>query len=78
MEQLLGIDALTRIIVHLFFIIITWYALMGVRIDKIIKPNHIWQARVFYIFITIAIGSAVSNFFLDYLISARSLYYLFS
>ncbi|MFT4416368.1 DUF1146 family protein [Fredinandcohnia humi] len=68
-----GYQALISIISHLIFITITWWALQSIRYEKIIKPNHVFQARVFLILITIAIGSTVSNFFLDYLLWSQQL-----
>ncbi len=76
-QQLFGQQALLSIISHLLFIVITWWALQAIRIDALIKPNHVWQARVLLILLTIAIGTTVSNFFLDYLIFSQQLPLLF-
>lgn len=62
-----GPYALLSIISHLIFIALSWWALQAIRLDKLLKPNHIMQARMLYILLSIVIGSAVSNFFLDYL-----------
>ncbi|MCH1625158.1 DUF1146 family protein [Fredinandcohnia quinoae] len=72
-----GYQALISIISHLIFMTITWWALQGIRYEKLIKPNHVIQARVLLIFITIAIGTTVSNFFLDYLLWSQQLPSLF-
>ncbi|MDP4104695.1 MAG: DUF1146 family protein [Bacillota bacterium] len=61
-----GQQALLSLLSHLVFIAISWWALQAVRLDKLIKPNHIFQARLLYILLAIIIGSSVSNFFLDY------------
>ncbi|HHY75010.1 MAG TPA: DUF1146 domain-containing protein [Bacillus bacterium] len=70
-------EAAISIIVHLFFFAITWWTLMGLRIDLLIKPSKAGHAKVLMILLTIAIGSAVSNFFLNYLLWARQLQFLF-
>lgn len=62
-----GQNALLSILSHLIFIAISWWALQSVRLDKLIRPNRVFQARLFYILLAIVIGSSVSNFFLDYL-----------
>lgn len=62
-----GQMALLSIISHLLFIALSWWALQAIRLDKILKPNHVFQARLLYILLAIFLGSAVSNFFLDYL-----------
>lgn len=69
--------ALISMIVHLAFIIVTWWALQALNIDKWIKAGKVIQARVLLILLTIAIGSIVSNFFLDYLLWSQQLPSLF-
>ncbi|MBA2874495.1 DUF1146 family protein [Thermaerobacillus caldiproteolyticus] len=73
----LGQQALVSIMAHLVFIALTWWTLQGVHIEKILKPNRVFQARLFYILLTIAIGSTVGNFFLDYLSWAKQLPFIF-
>ncbi|MCZ0754007.1 DUF1146 family protein [Anoxybacillus sp. J5B_2022] len=72
-----GQQALLSIISHLVFIALTWWTLQGVHVEKLLKPNRVLQARVLYILLTIAIGSTVSNFFLDYLLWSKQLPFLF-
>lgn len=73
-----GGQALVGIIAHLFFIAVTWWALQALNFDKLLRSNSVIKARVLYILLTIAIGSIVSDFFLDYLGYANQLPYLFS
>ncbi|WP_462411337.1 DUF1146 family protein [Neobacillus sp. Marseille-QA0830] len=68
-----GQIALISILSHLVFIAISWWALQAIRLDKLLRPNHIAQARLLYILLAIVIGSTVSNFFLDYLQWSRQL-----
>lgn len=62
-----GQAALISILSHLVFIFVAWWALQSIRLEKLIKPNHVFQARLLYILLAIFLGSSVSNFFLDYL-----------
>jgi uncharacterized integral membrane protein (TIGR02327 family) len=62
-----GQIALVSILSHLIFIAIAWYALQAIQLEKLLKQNHVVQARLLYILLAIMIGSSVSNFFLDYL-----------
>ncbi|MFD0050875.1 DUF1146 family protein [Actinomycetes bacterium NPDC127524] len=73
----IGQQALTGIVVHLFFIAITWWALQALNFDKLLRSNSVLKARVLYILLTIAIGSAVSKFFLDYLVFSNQLPFMF-
>ena len=71
-----GAQALISIVSHLLFISITWWALQALHYEKWMKPNKVIQIRLLLILVTIAIGSAVSNFFLDYLFYAQRLHFL--
>jgi uncharacterized integral membrane protein (TIGR02327 family) len=73
-----GQMAMVSIVSHLVFIAISWWALQAVRLDKVIKANHVFQARLLYILLAIFIGSSVSNFFLDYLQWSRQLPLIFN
>ena len=78
MFTVFGQQALLAMIVHVVFIIVTWWALQALNLDKLLRSNRVLQARVLFILLTIAIGSTVSNFFLDYLRFANQLPYMFN
>lgn len=77
MATLVGTEAVLAIIVHLLFIILTWWALTAIKWESIMKKGHIAQIRLFMVLLTITISSAVSSFFLDYLQYAKNITYLF-
>ncbi|KKI89708.1 membrane protein [Bacillus sp. SA1-12] len=72
-----GQMALISMLVNLAFMAITWWALQALNIEKWIKPGKVTQARALLILLTIAIGSMVSNFFLDYFLWSQQLPMLF-
>ncbi|MFF3021991.1 DUF1146 family protein [Gottfriedia sp. NPDC057948] len=76
MEALVGTEALLAIIVHLFFISLTWWALTAIKWESIMKKGHVAQIRLFMVLLTITISSAVSSFFLDYLQYTKNITYL--
>ncbi|MFJ8517845.1 DUF1146 family protein [Lysinibacillus xylanilyticus] len=73
----IGQEALIGILSHLFFIAITFYALQAFMLEKIFKKNKVFQIQLIYILFSIAIGSAVSNFFLQISNWSGKLPYLF-
>ncbi len=73
----LGMQSLITIVSQLFFILLSFWALKGVRIEKMIKKNNIGQARVLYLFVSITIGYAVSTFFMDLILNSKNLIFLF-
>ncbi|MDF1508189.1 DUF1146 family protein [Robertmurraya sp. DFI.2.37] len=72
-----GHQALISIISHLCFIALAWWALQSLNFDKFLRANHVFQARVLFILLSIIIGSSVSNFFLDYLLWSQQLPMIF-
>ncbi|WP_093214642.1 DUF1146 family protein [Sediminibacillus albus] len=77
MMQSLGQQALVSMISHLIFIIITWRVLQGINLDPLIKKGRVFEGTLLLIFITVAIGTTVSRFFLDFLQWSQQLIFLF-
>jgi uncharacterized integral membrane protein (TIGR02327 family) len=77
MELIFGQQAILSIVVHLFFIGVAWWALQALKFDLMIKTTDVLRARVLFIFITIALGSTVAEFFLTYFYYSMQLKYLF-
>lgn len=77
MFEAMGQQAVLGIISHVFFIGVSFYALQALMIDKFIKKNHVFQAQLLYIFLSILIGTSVSNFFLTISGWSNQLPYLF-
>ncbi len=76
--QTIGIKAVLGIFSHLFFIAITFYALQAFRLDQLFKKGKTIQIQLIYILLSIAIGTSVSNFVLDFSKWSQQLPYLFS
>lgn len=72
-----GQQAVLGIVSHLFFFAVTWWALQALNFEKLLRANKVVQARMLYILLTVAIGSLVSNFFLDYLSWSSNMPFLF-
>jgi uncharacterized integral membrane protein (TIGR02327 family) len=72
-----GQQALVSILAHLAFIGVAWWAIQAIQLDRLLKKNHVIQARILYILLAIALGSIVSNFFLDYLMWSQQLPMMF-
>ncbi|MFD1203811.1 MULTISPECIES: DUF1146 family protein [Sporosarcina] len=58
-------NPLLAIFSHIFFIGISFYALQAIMPEKIIKKHRVFQAQLLFILLSFAIGSSVSNFFLN-------------
>lgn len=77
MYEAIGQEALIGVLSHIFFIAITFYALQAFMLEKVFKKNKVFQIQLIYILLSIAIGSAVSNFFLQISSWSGKLPYLF-
>ncbi|MGG0670998.1 DUF1146 family protein [Sporosarcina koreensis] len=65
MNDVFAHNPMLAIISHIFFIGLSFYALQSIMPEKIIKKHHVFQAQLLFILLSFAIGSTVSNFFLD-------------
>nr|WP_281254141.1 DUF1146 family protein [Oceanobacillus rekensis] len=69
--------ALISIISHIIFIYITWRLVLAMNFEPIIKKGRTTEGTIFLLFLTIVIGTGVSNFFLEILRWSSDLIYLF-
>jgi uncharacterized integral membrane protein (TIGR02327 family) len=65
MDGMFGFQPLLAIVSHIFFIGVSFYALQSIMLEKVIRKNKVFQAQILFIFLSIMIGSSVSNFFLE-------------
>ena len=77
MEIMIGQQAIISIISHIFFTGVAFYALRAMSFENWIRKNHVLQAQILYIFLSIALGTMVSTFFLNISAWSRQLPYLF-
>ncbi|SIT69486.1 DUF1146 family protein [Edaphobacillus lindanitolerans] len=77
-DSYFAFQSVTGLISHIFFIGISFYALQAIMPEAWIRKNRVFQAQLLFILLSIAIGSAVSNFFLDISYWSRQLPGLFS
>ncbi|KRK74131.1 DUF1146 family protein [Lacticaseibacillus nasuensis] len=73
MTQGLGLSGAVTLISHFVFIMISFRLLTAVRFDKFLRPNHVRESQLLMVFIAIALGYLVSEFFLSLISSARAL-----
>ncbi|MCK0470052.1 DUF1146 family protein [Halalkalibacter sp. APA_J-10(15)] len=71
-----GQQAMLAIVINVFFIAVTWWALQSFRFDLFVKDPEGPRAKVLMIIVTIAIAQLVSQFFLDYMYSSQMLRYI--
>ncbi|RPF54115.1 DUF1146 family protein [Aquisalibacillus elongatus] len=72
----IAIDAIVFMLMHIIFIILAWKALEAVQLERIFKKNKIVESRIFYLMLSIMLGSTVSNFFIDFIKWSRQLQHL--
>lgn len=65
------------IVTNLVFIGLAWWALQALDFEKFLRKNRVGQARMLYILLAIAIGTVVSDFFLNYFDWSQQLPFIF-
>ncbi|ALS01156.1 hypothetical protein ATZ33_07165 [Enterococcus silesiacus] len=72
--QFFGIDAVIRIICHMMFIYVSFWAMQSIRIEQFFKAHQTSQVRLLIVLFSIVIGYTVSSFFLEFLALCRNLF----
>lgn len=72
----IGQMAIISMISHVAFIYITWMVMQGINFEPLVRKNHVVEARILIIFITIVIGTGVSRFVLEIVQWSQDLLYL--
>ncbi|MEI5989121.1 DUF1146 family protein [Enterococcus crotali] len=72
--QYFGIDAVIRIICHMMFIYVSFWAMQSIRIEQFFKAHQTSQVRLLIVLFSIVIGYTVSSFFLEFLALCRNLF----
>ncbi len=75
--ETVAIQGIANIVIVLIILVITWWALQSFKFDLFVKNPEGPQAKALLILLTIAIGSLVGNFFINYLEWATWIQYLF-
>ncbi|ALS38552.1 DUF1146 family protein [Enterococcus rotai] len=75
--QFFGVDAVIRIICHMMFIYVTFWAMQSIRIEQFFKAHQTSQVRLLIVLLSIVIGYTVSSFFLEFLTLCRNLFIVF-
>ena len=72
-----GQQALFGIMAYIFFIGITFYALQAFRLEQLFKKGKVFQIQLIYILFSLAIGSSVADFFINFSNWSQQLPYFF-
>jgi uncharacterized integral membrane protein (TIGR02327 family) len=75
--SMIGVTALINMILSLFFIGISWWALQMFKFDLFIKNVNSVQAKFLQIILSIVLGHGVAQFFMDYMQWTTFLKYIF-
>ena len=72
----LGQFAIVHLILHVVYICVAYWALNSIKLDQFFKKGYPLQVQVCMIFISILLGTAVSNFIVDLLQYSTQVKYL--
>lgn len=56
-----------KVLLYVFAILLSVFALSGLNIDNLFKKNHVWEARIFMIIVSIITGYLLASFMIDFL-----------
>lgn len=73
----MGIHALIELLVYLVTVGLSFYMIKAIAYERIIRPNHIREARIFLVFSAIALGFIVGKFIIMLMDNSLALRLLF-
>ena len=74
--KLYGMMALLTLISHFTFIAVAFYALQGLRLDRLFPSEQQGAVRLVIVLCAVALGFMCSQFFLSFITNVRNLGYL--
>ncbi|MGX7244792.1 DUF1146 family protein [Enterococcus quebecensis] len=75
--QFFGIDAVVRIISHIMFIYVSFWAMQSIRVEQFFKAHQTSQVRLLIVLFSIVIGFTASSFFLEFIALCRNVFIVF-
>ena len=75
--QTAGIHAGIVILIYLITVGMSFKALSAIKIENLIKPNHVFEAQLFILFSSLALGYLVGNLLIAVMDQSLSLRLLF-
>lgn len=75
--NIFGIYSLINTCLSLICIVVCWWVLSGVHVEKMFRTNQVVRARALLIILSIVLGHLLASFFIDYLEWSRSIGRLF-
>ncbi|GEL14754.1 DUF1146 family protein [Pediococcus cellicola] len=74
--NLFGIQALLTLICYFFFILISFWAIQGLHLERILRVSNPAQYKTLIVLLSIGLGYLSSSFFLELVNNIRNLGYL--
>lgn len=75
-STMIGTNAVLSLVSHIFFVGVAFFALQSLMYEKIFKKGKTFQIQLLLILVSVALGTAVSNFFLQFVNWSQQLQYL--
>lgn len=63
----LGVHAVISIVIYLITVGLAFQAIKALRVEKLIRKNHNFEAQILLLFIAIALGFLVGNFIITFI-----------
>ena len=57
---------MTKIIIYIISVIISCFVVTGINFDNFFKKNHIWEARLFVVIISLIMGYLLAEFIINF------------
>lgn len=60
-----------RAAVYIICVLLCVFALSGLNFNNFFKKNHLWEARIFVVIMSLVLGYLLANFLMDFMDATR-------
>ena len=57
---------MVKVIIYIISVILCCFVVTGINFDNFFKKNHIWEARLFVVIISLIMGSLLAEFIINF------------
>ena len=55
-----------KVIIYIISVLISIFCLSGINYNNFFKKNHIWEAKIFFLVISLIMGDLLANFIINF------------
>ncbi len=55
-----------KVVIYILSVLVSMFAVSGINFNNVFKKNHIWEARIFIVIISLIMGYLLAEFIINF------------